>query len=1177
MLRIGSKHLTPLFVITLAVAAAAQVGPGGQTPVPEVSPRTATFDESLRQLLELPAPTPRALVSSEEKEARKKRPPDFYDRAKPPPDDAPVEDLVDYWERWVSMSEGRVSRMPSDAVRERLLAACEAAPERLSRLVSLLPDTTAAADRVKRLYDDAQGSTTLNQDWHQQVREWLTVNSKYFLDDLLAQARKVRDRDGYVENETALTALAKVDPDTAAPMLQALAVGGQPRTAAVALALLYRHARDVLKDAATEESYRANLQAIAADHNLPADARDTAIEALSLAEWPGRDDWYLALFADETLLKLRDGYQLYNPLMTLFSRDPDQWIPVMTKLVESKDRVVQQNAANCLVRYATNNPRRDAILPVLRWLSDPEWLDINSTLRVQFVLMMNALDIPESVPGLIWIVENQESERTWAAQSLAHYKDPRAIPALKRALAQEKYEGVRQSLIQGLLASGGLTEMEQLDALEAYAARLTTAEGREAMQGYSVDGEPFPLPISIGRYLAQEQEVPDALARMVLARADSLQRRNPAKASALLSVVRSWQAKPVELDILRRIEAGTADADTLANALERRARLRENVGPELQSLAGAAGPAQAVAAVLLEDEGLAEGLLGAGDERTQFALLVCARLVQMPLPILQVGMLLRSRNTNLAQAAERYLLAEDSRDAHQLLWEHHPQQAFIAGWREQLAYFAVDDFSAMGRAEEKLRAELFRQEDAPLGIFALLENDERPVRVLRIYPKRAVYTRYEDDSRYRERIITIEELERFKNFIASDNLLEKGPQFKSCHDECQASEFLALARPGGQRVFSYQGSDAWAALLANLDLFERHGIKIHYRLEAEIKGLEILFANDALTVKDVWQRGDDLRVIVEREPTPEEMKQEEEERALESDEGDMEAWYARLRHSAAERARARVSWRPLKQGKLGAATSQPEGYSTVDPSRLEIDNYDFPSELNEHLAQSVAGDSVVLAGRVGEGGLWKKAPGVNVVRIGGEGAYANPLVTPDGEWVVAAKAQERWTEPSYVIRFNLKTGAEYRVNLAAAEQFTPVAYIAAHGQVLLRRARNDDNDKNEIGPAHPEFYLLDAATGRTQLVTGLFEPLLEDSQRFLQPTSTPGEFWAAIPDQSKNQTSVGRYNLKDFSFRALLVVPHLTFNSASMWADEAGSKLYIVYEGQLLRIPLLGAPPSRME
>jgi len=72
----------------------------------------------------------------------------------------------------------------------------------------------------------------------------------------------------------------------------------------------------------------------------------------------------------------------------------------------------------------------------------------------------------------------------------------------------------------------------------------------------------------------------------------------------------------------------------------------------------------------------------------------------------------------------------------------------------------------------------------------------------------------------------------------------------------------------------------------------------------------------------------------------------------------------------------------------------------------------------------------------------------------------------------------------------------------------------------------------------------------------------------LQSAGELGQYWAAIPDETKNQTQVGRYNLKDFSFKPILTVPHIAFDSMSMWVDEKGGRLYVVYKGQLLRLPL---------
>ena len=106
------------------------------------------------------------------------------------------------------------------------------------------------------------------------------------------------------------------------------------------------------------------------------------------------------------------------------------------------------------------------------------------------------------------------------------------------------------------------------------------------------------------------------------------------------------------------------------------------------------------------------------------------------------------------------------------------------------------------------------------------------------------------------------------------------------------------------------------------------------------------------------------------------------------------------------------------------------------------------------------------------------------------------------------------------------------------------------------------------GPDGAAYYLIDPKTGELQPVAGEFGPLRQQGKRFLQATNEPGHYWASLPDQAKNQTVVGRYNLKDFSFTPLLTVPQIWFDSMSMWVDEKQQKLYFVYRGQLLRLPL---------
>ncbi|HJY29268.1 MAG TPA: HEAT repeat domain-containing protein [Pyrinomonadaceae bacterium] len=1112
--------------------------------------------ELLKQLLALPAPLPR-LTEASDNRAR----PNLTDKNSPPPDDAPIEDLQRYWDISNSLSE---RPQPSAIVRQRLIAASANTPAQLLHSLPFLNSTDA--EQVKQVFDRIPNDDT-NKYTHDEFRKWLLYNSKYFLDELLAKASKVKDDGKYggVEREAELKTLAKLDWPTAEPLIKSLAETAQPRTATLAISLLYQHAIETA-DSSAEDKFRTRLQTVAANRDFPGWSRKAAIDALSETTWSGRDDWYLSLLEDESLTSLHDGVYGFSPLNTLFFfEDPDKWIPIMTKLVGSSNRKVQRSAGMCLVRYAIESPRRDAILPVLRWLSEPDWLPDDGMERTTFMQKMDELEMPESVPGLLWILENDEQNAKWAARTIGHYKDPRAIPALKRLLLHTDDSDDRMMILDGLVASGGLTEAEAIDGLEKLAEKSMTLVGQNEILDFYYSRSTVPLPISIGRYLATRNEVPTEIIRAVLARTTALRKQNPELARALLRIAERWQSRHVDLYILNRIAAGTAEAATIANVLERREKLHESLGQELQALIRVGGVAQAIGSILLDDNVLAQTILSSGDQQAQIALLACARLTQTPLPVAVVGSLLKSKNSLLAQAAERYLLIEDSKDAQTLLWQHHPGEGFITGWRENILFIGGNNFDAMGKQEEQLRKELFK-ENGPLEIFALFGNGSNYDRVLRIYSDRALYTHYEDAARYRERIVSRAELSAFKQFLDSTNLEEVGPQIGSCHYDCSVAEFVVLRKERGRRVFSHQGFGGLIKLIANFDLLGRGPDgKLRYRLESQIKGLEVLYADGETQVKDVWQHDDEIRVFTER--TNEEIEKSEELNNTADDENDELTAREQKRREVAL-SQARFSWRKFSGGKLTETTTPPDVYPMFDYSKFSLQPEDELLLREQGVAlKMLTADSIIIARNFD--GLWKQVAGTRPVRISGEGGgYLHPVGTPDGQWVVTSKTDTNWGAPSYIVRFNLETGREFRVNLEPADDLRPIVFLPSLGKVLLRRAREDRLGGTQIGPEHAEYYLLAPGTGDTQTVSGEFAPLLQDGKRFLQATGKTDEFWAAIPDDAKDQTQVGRYNLKTFSFTPVLTIPHISFDSMSMWVDEKRAKIYIAYKGQLLSIPL---------
>lgn len=1159
MTRIALAILIGLFCCGPALNSAAQT-------------RKIDSPEVLKQLLALPAPTPRhGATPAPPQVAETPRPDDFYNRDKTPPDDAPIADLVDYWSRW---ADGE--REPTEAVSKRLLEACIADPKLLPTFLELLPDDDSTPTKVKNVFDKAQADPQHDQDWREKIRKWLVFNSTYFLEELAGMARKAKDnqRDGHVDKEEALSALARVSWTNAEPILRGLMASGQPRSTALALSLFYEHAIKE-KDSSSEERYRRDLQAIALNRNQPGYARNVAIESLSLSEWSGVEDWYLSLFQDETLLEVSDGEYSLSPFEALFSSDLEKWIPIMTRLVESKDINVRSAAASCLVMVdGDEETAKKALIPLLPWLSNPAWAnDSDNSYRMRLIQALGSYKIPESVPGLIAVIENDDSDvsylRAFAANSLALYQDARAVPALKKALAKEKDESQRMRIIKGLLSSNAMPETEQLEALEAYATKLASPETKMDVLRYRpATEEPLSPTLSIGKYLGQSRETPsESLIRAVLARAEELKSQNSPVAGALIEITHTWQGQQIELDIIRRISNGSADSATITEALQRKEKMTEGLRTELQGLASVEGAAQAVGAILLNDPALAQGILNSEDEPAKIALLACSRLTQTALPVELVAPLLNHKNQLLVQAAETYLLAEDSREARDLLWQRHPNEAFVTGWRENFWYGM--NFESLTKTEDQLRGELLK-ENGPIEILALVSNIGNRGIVLRIYPDKTVFTQHEDAARYRERTVPTAEVTALKDFLSAGGFPERGPTMGYCHHGCPSTELLMLTKEKGRRVFHQGGYMEWLELHEQFtQLGTGDGAKVHYKLEEEIKGLEVLYAGE-LVVKDVTQQGNELRLFLERPQTKEEL--EKLRASYDTEDADDDELHSQLVRRRVELTRSRHSWRVFAGDKLGAPTSAPDFYSVIDETKFitgDENDLDWDAYIQPLI---LAPDSIVFTQNYN--GLWRQFAGSKPVRIGDENAvYSSLISTRDGKWLIVTKTGEEENEPSHVIRVNLLTGREFRVNLPPADQLGAIAALPVINKVLVKRSKMDVvyAGAKPKGPDKPEYYLVDPANGVTRLVTGEFAPLQDIGSRFLQATEKPDEFWAAIPDEKKNHTRIGRYSLKDFSFTPVTTIPQLIFNSMSMWVDAGQKKVYVVYKGQLLRLPLQAA------
>jgi len=1192
----------------------------------------------LEDLLDLPAPPPIKPNSDEKRE----HPPEFYDTQNVPPDDAPIEDLLDYWEfQSQNYRELGYNIKPTQRTSQRILEACETDPEKLTNFLRILPPKKEFIERVKRLFDEEENADKQEANWKQQVTEWLTYNSKHFSDELLKTAQNVKDEKEYVSNQRELLALAKVDWENAKPLLERLENDkSQPVSSTLAMWAFYSHALDA-GDESEADKYRDKLKAIVENRNAMPGARDLAMDALvKEKEWQGRDDWYLSLLADETLYELKVNGQTYTGLTTLMLYSPtEKWVSKMVKLVSGSNPTVRNAAVRNLVALLDRN-NKEVVEALLPWLSNPKWARELGNERITLIHALGEVKIPESIPDLILVLSTEDdSHRLAAAATLEMYKDARAVPALRAALQKAEDEESREFFIKALVACGGFTDDEQLAYIEAYAKMDSEDEGYGKAEDvfFLIDSldirkrlvinendNPLPLPISIGRVLSNQEEPGDGLVLKLIARLKELRKTDVKTATTLEEIMRKWQSRVIDLEFLSRIDSGKADIETVLNVLIRRKELLKRVPNEIAVMLTKGGMVRGLGAVLSNDPIVMLDVLSGHDTQAKIAMLACARLARAPLSVRNVSAYLNDENKLLALSAERYLESEDSVEAQNYVLEKHPNEALILGARnaftptdkpktaqglEELfksvsdTFFAGGNFSKLNKIEEKLRTEIKENSDL-IETYALLENSEHGHIVIRIYKNKAVLTWYENKARYREIVLSDEDLNSLRRIIQLNKIEDMPPVLDESggYSGRYGNEFLFLNRKGGRRVFIQPVSlpKSIEELVRSFSEFSlREDFKLFYLFANKVKGLEIVLANNRLDAIAVWKNGNDFRVLVEDNEKKEAVLQELikkqmaeiKEVANETDEA-RQARYTNLALRQQEAQFLHFSWLKIENGKLGNAVEQPAEVPYFGQA-TQINGFNI---LNQNRQSPAKGKDfeIRVTSYNEDSGLWKISDSQKPVLIK-KGFYSSPILTPDEKWVAATKHYYEEGERNTSVRINLQTGKEFTIANPPNSRFHPVINLPLHNKILfakLTEHEKKDSDKAtdakksdakikeliELVEANEEelenfvmadykieYFTLDANTGMMQTAKGEFRPLSHPTFRQLQPTGNPNEYWAAISD--KNITEIGRYNTKTFEFKPVLKIPDIEFNSMDLWVEEKEGKIYFVYEGHLLSVP----------
>ncbi len=1239
-------------------------------------PYTRAESNPIIALLTLPAPPPPNQFGKVSDSAVK------YDETanratEPPSDDAPIEQLLAYWTTQNSLySDMDYSRVMSDRAAARVLAEADKKPEILNGLLNVLPETSAVVEKIKSYYDHSLTNpdvTPVEGDGEEYnpgdaAKAWLTNHSKYFTDDLYKGAAQVHDENEYLTNQDELLTLAHVDWERARPIVERLyGNSSQPVSQTLARWVYYKHAVEN-KDSGDADRYRDELKKTVENKSNGGGIRDLAMDALvKQGEWDGRDEWYYSLLEDETLYDLRVNGQTYTGLTTIIRNSkPGKYKDKMLELVGSGSPSVRGAAIRNLTQMIDAD-NKDVVKALLPWLENPQWgKDIDGSRR-RLIDVLGSVEMPESVPGLLAVLNEKPVNNRSSAPSpdriaanvadapvrednvvpgavinaLGKQKSPQAIAPIRQLLPQlQGYD--RTIAVSALLACGGFSTAEQVDALEAIARRSPNEENNPESSGVAksignaanavsnapiptknsrdddddnsnpaniqaaietgqvelkrayndVDGIPqsdFDQPLTadglkalLGQAVVSDLEPNEQLVGATVERISVLERKEPPVAENLRALMRNWHGAAVNAVMLRDLKNGKSDSESIVKLLSLRKTLRENQSNDVYDIRAGSPTALGISACLIENDGEYDALLNSGSAETKTAMFACARLIRAKLPVEKVAENLKSSDQLLAVAAEKYLESEDSPQARAFVLARHPNEAKILGATYYFAdenpaesQFLAELFGSVAESdttaanyfgysspeiykiEKRLKKEVKADQNL-IGIYAYDAN------YIRIYNDKAVYSREDGDSRYHERTLDVNEFENLKSYLTSQRVEELPPFLSACED-CAGKELLMLGRNGGRRVFvsSSETPDFFAGLDKIFEEMRQPPAPLHYKLEKDVAGLEIMFADENVKAQSVWKNGADLRVLVEDQARRTQIDKEIkiQERAEEQVENFDYEKAAPMRQKRREmRAFEEYSWQKIENHALAGAVAQPSGFDYIKKYDGQI-----PGAFDQWKRRTTNFEI-----RGSEEGIFKIIRG-RAVKIQ-DGYYSQTVATPDGRWLVGSKYGENGEVLS---RINLLTNKETVIKTPAqSAAFTPVVYVPSLGKMLVFNGyyggEVTEEPSADISDRTGGFFLLDVETGVLAPAKGEFRPLAQQTFRPLQPTANADEFWTAIPDTAKNFTVVGTYNAKTLTFKPLLKIPKINFNSMNMWTDETEKKIYFVFDGHLLSLPLAG-------
>ncbi|MEA2164454.1 MAG: hypothetical protein QOK37_2581 [Thermoanaerobaculia bacterium] len=703
------------------------------------------------------------------------------------------------------------------AVRARVLARLKADPSIILDAYKLLPDDADAAAAAAFAIGQVK-ETEAKDERLKEVREWIRRRGNFERPQLIAAASAADDKDGWIEGEEDMRALAQLDWNAAAPVLARLAAGRSPRVSALAHVLPYEHAISTADPMAVAQ--RTVLQTIAEDRTSPARARTLAFETLLASEWKDRDQWYLKMFGDASLLGPTDGMYLLMPLSSPVEKNPDHWIPILARLTTSSDLTVRSNAANLLGDFQLERARADALAPLLPWLKDPGWATETSMTRLRLTQSLPAVHLSAAIPALQWMCEHEEDEtiRAYAAMSLVELSAPEAMKYVRVALKNAD-AGASAEVTQAIVRSHVLSENEIADDIIAFAEIISTPEGAQSFNqrlfSLGKEQKPLPLDVVLGYRLAADPPDSVVVAEKLLGRIQQGDRTS----AVLQSIISQMKVPSAQKYLVSQLGRGVIEPFAVRSLLLERAAVAQAAAEELLKAREENSVEAGIAAVISGDESTIRQIMEGDSTEQRKGVLAASRITRRPLDVQQV--LKAGRVSKLEGAATAYLEAVNSPAARDALAALHRGEMRIWGERpgEDPGHTTFTFFDEWEATLKKRLSEDDADRIDALAVGSYWGGDHEVVALE--FKGEAILAVTGHGDQQQTRPLTPEIAARIRQALAKIDAASLAPLSHEGTSDGAQYEFVTLTLDGGHRVFmnnpARDADGAYSTLVSTLE------------------------------------------------------------------------------------------------------------------------------------------------------------------------------------------------------------------------------------------------------------------------------------------------------------------------------------------------------------------------